>query len=51
MEMGSYSKHARNMNNIKFLYLLIIFEIDVCLIIYIDKYRNIMNIYINMVLE
>ena len=45
MEMGSYSKHAKNMNSIKFLYILIIFVIDICCIIYIDKYSNIMNIH------
>ena len=45
MEMGSYSKHVKNMNSMKILWLLIIFVRDVCHIIYIDKYSNIMNIY------
>ena len=46
MEMESYSTYARNMNSMKILELLIRFVRDVCHIIYIDKYRNIMNIYI-----
>ena len=45
MEMRSYLKPTRNMNSMKFLYLLIIFVIDVCRIIYIDKYSNILNIH------